>query len=313
VIRLPSGRTARRRLGRTLLCTSGFLIAVAPAWSEDLVVCAEKFEVEECRFFGGAGIQRAVDEAANGDRIVLRAGRYLPDGYRDVAFDDLTIRGHVLVEDKTLTMAGEPGAILDAGAGEPASSVVVHRGSLTLEGVTIRDARAASPEDNVYDGHGVFVVDGDATLDNVTFRSIEKMALSIRGDSAVDARNVSMTEGHVGVWIEEDATLHLEDCAFADNDSAAVAAYASSTVEVGGCVFDGNLDDGLYAAGAATISATGSLFVRNTPYAVRSVDEATITVRNSIFYANAAVANDGEESGPRIHSSRFFSADSLDR
>lgn len=270
------------------------------------MVCPAASDSGGCPFVGGNGIQQAVDKAADGDSILLRAGRYQPGGHRDVGFDDLTIRGHVLVQDKSLMIIGEPGTVFDGSGGEPASALVVHRGTLTLRGVTIQATRAASPEDDIYDGHGVFVVHGTATLEDVTFRAIEKMALSIRGHSAVTVRDVRIRDGHVGIWIEENATLRIEGCAIVNNDSAGVAAYANARVEVEGCVFDRNLDDGLYAAENATIVADASLFTGNAPYALRSVDRGSITVTGSTFYGNAATrdADDGREGA--VRSSRFF-------
>lgn len=280
---------------------AGVLLASA-AWSEDLSVCPSPGP--DCRFAGLAGLQQAIDAAADGGIVHLRSGRYVGDGYRDVEFADLIIRGRVVVQSKAITVTGGPDTVLDGSGGEPASLLVVNRGRLTLRNVTVANTRTASAEDDVYDGHGVFVVDGAATLQDVTFRAIEKMALSIRGDSSVRASGVRLLDGHVGVWIEERSRLSLRDCVVANNDSAGVAAYADAEVEVDGCAFDRNLDDGLYAAERARIHASKSLFVNNAPYAVRNVDDAVIQVTDSTFYDNAAVANDAR--AVRIRSSRLL-------
>lgn len=282
-------------------------LLAAEGWAATLTVCPEPDD--GCRYLGADGLQQAVDDAANGDHLLLRSGRYRGTRVHDVRFGELVIRGRVLVQDKTLTIAGEPGTELDLGVGQPASAIVVHRGVLTLAGVTVRDARPAEAEDNVYDGHGVFVVDGRATLTDVTFRGIGKMALSIRGDSAVQATGLRLLDGHVGVWIEEAASLTLSDCRMAGNDSAAVAAYVDARVTVSGCVLEANQDDGLYAAGRAVIEAADSLFLRNSPFALRAVEEARITVTGSTFYADAALANPEAGDAVRIRDSRHFAGD----
>ena len=263
-----------------------------------MVVCPADAAGPGCDFSGDGGIQAAVDAAGDGDTVHLRAGRYHPRAYRDVAFQHLTIRGYVLVEGKSLVLTGEPGTVLDGAHGERASAIVVHDGELPLRGLRIERFRVREPEDDIYDGHGVFVVDGRAALDGVTFRAIEKMALSIRGRSDVTVDHGRMLDGHLGVWIEEDATLTIRDSVIRNNDSAGIAAYVSSRVDVERCVFEANLDDGVYAAGAAAVEVRDSLFLRNGPYAVRGVDESVLRVHASWFHGNEAVSNQSEDATP---------------
>lgn len=255
---------------------------------------------EGCDFVGDQAIQAAVDAAADGDTIHLRTGRYTPRSYRDVGFQDLLVRGYVVVQSKKLTLTGEPGTVLDGARGARASAIVVKDGDLTVRGLGIEGFRVLSPDDDIYDGHGVFVIDSTATLTDLTFRSIEKMALSIRGDSSVEADEVRLLDGHLGVWIEEDARLRLSDCVIGNNDSAGVAAYMTSRAAIERCVFDGNLDDGVYAAGKASVRVADSLFVRNRPYAVRGIDDSVLLTRSGFFYGNAAVSNRPEGGTPEL-------------
>ncbi|WP_353252996.1 right-handed parallel beta-helix repeat-containing protein [Salinisphaera sp. PC39] len=285
---------------------------IQPGPSRTVVVCPADAAGPGCHFSGDGGIQAAVDAAGDGDTVHLRAGRYHPRAYRDVAFQDLTIRGYVLVEGKSLTLSGEPGTVLDGGRGERASAIVVHDGDLTLRDLRIEGFRVREPEDDIYDGHGVFVVDGRAALDGVTFRANEKMALSIRGRSDVTVDRGRMLDGHLGVWIEEDATLAIRDSVIRHNDSAGIAAYVSSRVDVERCVFEANLDDGVYTAEAAAAEVRDSLFLRNGPYAVRGVDDSRLRVRASWFHGNAAVANDGEGATPVLSGITVLDPDNPD-
>lgn len=263
------------------------LLAGPGASAAALTVCPQP--AADCRYVGMDGIAQAIDRAADGDVVRLRPGRYHGTGYRDVRFEALTIRGRLLIEGKAITIRGEPGAELDLGAGAPASAIVVHRGRLSLEGITVRDARPAAAEDDVYDGHGVFLVDATASLRDVTFRRIAKMAVAVRGRSTLEASAVRLLDGHVGLWVEEAAAATLTDCLIAGNDSAGVAAYADARVSVSGCVFEANGDDALYAAERAMIEADDTLFLRNGPFALRAVDQGRIAVTASAFYDNAAV------------------------
>lgn len=267
---------------------SSLLVAasVTVAGAAEHVVCAT--DSDGCDFVGNRAMQDAVDRANSGDTIDVRAGTYYSEGYRDVPYEDVVARGYVTIDGKNLRIAGEAGTVLDGRGSSYASAIVVARGSVAVENLVIRDFKPELAEDNVYDGHGVFVIDGSAVIAGVTFERIEKMAVSIRGDSNVVLESSKLLDGHVGVWTEETAKITVRDSEFRNNDSAGIAAYASSVVTVSGSMFDGNLDDGIYAAGDAAIDVSHSVFVRNEPYAVRSVDNAQIRTVACEFRDNAA-------------------------
>ena len=261
-------------------------LSAATALGAEYVVCSSAGE--GCDFVGNRALQQAVDEAASGDVINVRAGTYQSDGYRDVPYDDVIVRGYVLIDAKDLTVAGEDGALLDGGTGDRASAIVVSNADVSISNLGIRAFRPDSSDDDIYDGHGVFIVNGKARISSVRFEQIEKMAVSLRGDSAVVLEHSQLVDGHVGTWTEESAKLEVRDCLFRNNDSAGIAAYASSTVSVTGSTFESNLDDAVYAAENASIEVSQSRFVKNRPYAVRSVDNAQINVDSSRFMDNAA-------------------------
>ena len=185
--------------------------------------------------------------------ISIRPGTYAPDGFRDIPYKELTIRGYVVVENKDLSLVGEAGTVLDGTNGQPASAVVVNGGQLTVKNLTLRNFRAASPQDNIYDGHGLFFIDAGATVSNVTIESIDKMALTERGNSTVDAANIRILDGQVGIWLEESSHLRLRNSVIRDNQSAGICAYSNSSANIYNSVFDGTQDDGIYSEGEAAI------------------------------------------------------------
>lgn len=197
------------------------------------------------------------------------------------------MRGYVLIDGKNISIHGSDGAILDGEDGERASAVVVSNGTVALENLIVRGFTPESPDDDIYDGHGVFLIDANARLSNMKFERLPKMAVSLRGSSMLTLENSELVDGHVGIWAEETAKAVVVDCLFKKNDSAGIAAYASSTVSVTGSIFEENLDDGVYAAESAEISIADSTFVRNSPYAVRSVEDAVIRIMSSRFHDNA--------------------------
>jgi hypothetical protein len=258
-----------------------------PSVAATLTVCPTGVTNAECRYTGDLGIQAAVDAATDGDTIRLRAGRYAPAGVRDVPYKEVRVRGYVVVDDKRLTLEGETGSVLDGSTGRPATAIVVRGGELAIRQLEITGFRYDVEEDDIYEGHGVFVIDGRVRLEDVTIRRFQKMGLTGRGRSLLDATRLRLLDGHVGVWLEEFSHLRLHDAIVSRNDSAAIAAYGRATVHASNCAFTDNQDDGLYAKEQAAIFATNSLVLRNRPTGANAVGQARIWLGYSVLQGNA--------------------------
>ena len=298
----------------SLLLVAAFIVSSATALAKGtLVVCPRGTDPATCDYVGDQGIQQAVDAADDGDIIRVQAGVYSPRSFRDVGFGALSIRGHIVVREKTLKLVAEQGAILDGSTGFESSAIIIERGSIELGGFVIRNYRAANKEDDLYDGHGIFVIDSEATIDDVSLENLEKMALSIRGHSDVHASNVTIKDGHVGIWIEEDARCHIERSVVKDNDSAGLAAYASSRCELDAVVFEGNLDDGIYAEGDASVSIRSSIIMRNRPYGVRSIENSQIRLYSGASYDNQEDLYFETSANLELNSGKFLFIDGSSR
>ena len=273
------------------LLASTTTVDAATTW----IVCPQLDAAKECRFEGLGGLQAAIDGARDGDTIRLRAGRYVPAAVRDVPFQDLKIRGAVVIDGRRLSIHGDEGVVFDGAAGVPSSAVVTRGGHVSLRGLKIQGFRAADPEDNVYDGHGLFFIDAEARVDDVTIVGIAKMALTGRGASTLDVRDFQILDGHVGIWLEETASLTLARATVRNNYSAGICAYGRSTARIRNSTFESNRDDGLYTEGQASIDVEGSDVVRNAPYGMRATGESRIQARNNRLLENAtgATANEG--------------------
>jgi nitrous oxidase accessory protein NosD len=268
----------------TMLAAASATIAVSD--SATLQVCAAGDDRSDCRFRGDLAIQAAVDAAADGDTVLVRAGRYAPAAFRDVPYKEVTIRGYVVVDAKSLTLAGEPGAVLDGSSLRPTTAIVVRRGEVAIRDLEITGFRYDVEEDDTYEGHGVFVIDGRARLDGVTIRRFQKMGLTGRGSSRIEASRVRLLDGHVGVWLAESAYLRLHDAVIAGNDSAAIAAYGNSVAHVSNAAIDGNRDDGLFADEQAAIFATNSLILNNAPVGANAIGRGQVWLGYSALRGN---------------------------
>lgn len=252
--------------------------------AKTLVVCPAAGS--GCDFSGKTSIQAAVDAAVNGDVVQLKSGVYQTERFRDVPYQQYVIRGFVVVERKHIELIGEQGAVLDGASGPPVSAIVLRDAEVSIRNLTIRNFRAGEKEDDLYEGHGIFVIDSRADLRNVSIERFEKMALTGRGAASITASDLRIQDGHVAIWLEERAHLRLCNAVVRNNESAGVAAYVNASATIYNSVFDGNHDDGLYAAGNASIVATNSQLLRNKPFGVRVVDNARALIMNSVLSGN---------------------------
>jgi hypothetical protein len=273
------------------LAASALIVAAPAALAapQTRVVCAAAGP--GCDFAGGAGIQAAVDAAADGDTVLLREGHYSASGWREVPYKEVTVRGFVVLDGKHLTLEGEPGAVLDGTTGVPTTAIVVRGGVVTIRRLSITGFRYDVQEDDFYEGHGLFVIDGQLRAEDLAISRFQKMGLVGRGASTLLAERLEIVDGHVGVWLHETAYLSLVDSVVSRNDSSAIAAYDESAAHVVNSTFERNLDDGLFAEHRATVYAFRSRILGNSPYGARAVGDSTIWLIDSVLEENGRDTN----------------------
>lgn len=276
-------------LARQLLLLATIFLWSGSVLASDWRVCSTAADDASCEYRGYAGLQQVIDQSANLDRIFIGPGVYTPENHREVRYGKLTIRGGLLIEEKTLELLGEPGAILDGSTGPEVSAILVHGGTVGISGLEIRNFRVALADDDIYEGHGIFVINSNVTIRQVTFKHIPKMSVSIFGSSQVSLFQVRVLDGHVGVWVADEATLKVENSLFSNNDSAGVAAYGTTSATIRNSVFASNKDDGVYAEEQAVVVMTNSILLGNAPYAIRAVDQSKISFDYCIFNANESL------------------------
>lgn len=258
----------------------------AQAEPRTLVVCPEAAQDTECTFRGGGGIQQAVDAAASGDTVRLRAGSYTAGAYREVPYQQVKVRGFVVIDGKDLVFEGEPGAVLDGATGVPTTAVVVRNAEVTVRNLTLTGQRYDVQEDDFYEGHGLFAIDAQVRAEDLTISKFQKMGLTGRGDTVLLAKRLQIVDGHVGIWLHETAYLSLADSEVSRNDGTAIAAYDNSVAHVVNSRFEDHPDDALYSEHRATIYAIGSRIARNKPYGARAVGDSTIWLENCVLEGN---------------------------
>lgn len=262
--------------------------AAWPALAATIVACPANATAKSCTFTGDGAIQAAIDKAADGDTVLVRAGVYTPRAYRDLPYKEIIVRAFAAIDGKRLTIQGEEGAILDGSTGLPTTAIGLRNADVTIKGLVITGFRFDVEEDDIYEGHGIFAVDSRVGLRNVSISRYQKMGLTGRGDTILDVRNLQVLDGHVATWLYEGAYLRLDRGVFRGNDSSAVAVYDDSVAHLTRIAVDRSTDDGLYAEDKATIYVSDSLILRSGPIALNATGGSRIIGRNLALYANAA-------------------------
>lgn len=265
-------------------------LALLPASAEaaTLIVCPEQATARDCAFKGDRAIQAAVDQAKDGDVVLVRAGTYVPRAARDLAFKEIMIRAFVAIDGKRITLRGEPGTILDGSRGLPVTGIGVKNADVAIDGFHLTGFRYDIEEDDIYEGHGIFAVDSRVRIVDVEISRFQKMGLTGRGATTLDVTGLTVLDGHVGSWLYEGAYMRLDRALFRGNDSAALAAYNDSAAHLSRIAVDGSADDAIYAEDDATIHIARSLVIDSKPIALNATGRSRIFARQSLLHGNDA-------------------------
>jgi hypothetical protein len=247
-------------------------------------VCPASATASDCDFKGDQGIPDAIAGARDGDTIQIRAGRYTPRAYLDVPFRDLVVRAFVVIDDKDIALVGERDVVIAGNDKMPMSAIVVRNAEVSISHLDITGFNYQIEEDKIYDGHGIFVIDSKARIDDVTISKFQKMGLTGRGDTQLDVSNLRVLDGHVGVWLHETAYLRLRNALVRGNDSSAITAYDNSAAHISGSTVEGNARYGLYANQQAAV------FVSNTKVAGNKLGDVNALAESHIRQEPPAAA-----------------------
>ncbi len=256
-------------------------------------VCVAESEEVSCDKIGSSGLQSALVEAENGSTILVHPGEYIASSFSDTPFQDIEVRAFLKAEDKALTIVFEDGAVIKPNDEFASSAMLAVNADLTINGLTIEGFRYGEAEDDYYDGHGLFVIGGEVNLQNASMRDIEKMSLTGRNDAVLNVQNLSISDSHMGVWLEEEARMVMSDSKIVGIESAGIAAYDTSVVTVTDSLFERAEDDALYTENEAQITASNVILRKNSPYAARAADASSIILSEVKFENNEA--DTGEE------------------
>ena len=254
--------------------------------SEQWRVCAAEGAAGLCDFIGDNSIQKAVNIAKDGDSIVLAPGLYTPRSTQDIPLNELLIRGYVVVSGKDLSIYGEDGAIISGVNGAPSCALLIHNSTVNISNLKIQNFKYDIEEDDIYDGHGVFIINSKVRIDSIKFSYIQKMALSSHGNSFVEATRLQILDSHIGVWTNDNSRVSIRDSRLSRNDSAGIAAYQHSRVKMENSLLEYSEDDGVYAADHAELTILTSTIINNKPIGIHADKDSKISIDTSYVADN---------------------------
>lgn len=263
-----------------------------------LTVCPEGNTADVCDFIGDTAIQQAVDAVVDGGAVYVKAGSYKAASYKDAPFQepypdyirDVQVRGMVMVDGKKVSIIGEDGVQLTGNPDFTTSAIVVHDGGLRLENIAIQGFSVSEPEDTIYDGHGIFVIDSKVAIKSVTINDLTKMAIVVRGKSEVAVENAHISGSHMGLWLEEEGQFSLRDAVISGNHTG-LGMYGNTQSHIKNTIIKDNSDDGVYALGNAQVILDGVTVEGNSPRGLNVKEKATLTFESGALYGNAVDMN----------------------
>ncbi|GGZ97721.1 hypothetical protein GCM10008090_02550 [Arenicella chitinivorans] len=250
-----------------------------------LTACVDASQFAHCDFSGGDAIQQAVDAAESGAVLRIKPGIYQPKTYRDTPLNELQIRAYTLIEDKQLTIIGEGEVVID-GSLSAANGFVTKNSQVSFKNLNLQNFKWGIQEDDIYDGHGIFIINGESKIADVSIQKVQKMALSVHGNAKVDVTNLTITDSHLGVWTNDDSNVSISNSEISGSESAGLAAYQRSQVVIWQSVFQANQDDGLFASDDARVSVTQSVVLNNKPYGLNADENGAIEIDKSYVSGN---------------------------
>jgi hypothetical protein len=287
-----------------------FAAVAAPMTGVVVNLCPAESTAQDCQFKGGSAFQAAIDATPDGGMLKVRSGHYTlpaPNPRNDVAYQDIAMRAGLHIRGRMITLTGEDGVIIEPVQNAPMSAMVIERSTVVISHIEIAGFRYGIEEDKIYDGHGIFSIDSSVRLAHVKLTDNQKMAVTGRGRSVVEADGLEISGGHIGFWTEEVAQMSITNSRISNLDGVGICAYGASHVIVSNSFFSGLQDDGVYADDAASLTATNTVILNSKPFAVHAKNRGRIVLRYSVLAHNAGTF--GEEAGGRIDKSDSVTTD----
>lgn len=253
-----------------------------------VIACPQHAVQADCQFRGASTLQAAIEATPDGGTLVIRPGEYVAEGGRNTAFQDATLPSFLTIADRSITIRADAGAVLVGNPKAPSTAITLVHANATISGLEVRGFTYASDEDALYDGHGIFAIDSRLTLDKVRLAHISKMAVSARGDSQLTARDVTISDSHVGFWLRETSYARISRATVERGSVVGLCAYAQSSAHISDSRFSGFADDGIFSDDDASLFVSRTTVSDNRPFGIRASGNSRISVSQSAVHGNAA-------------------------
>ena len=281
-------------IGRKILLIAGVVGVLAlcgAAWADDLYVPSIEYPT----------IQAAIDDANDGDVVVVADGDYTGEGNKNIDFGGRAITVRSLNGPEfTIIDCENDGRAFYFHSGEDGNSV--------LSGLTITNGYV----DFGYGG-GMSIADGSSpTVTNCTFSGNDGYVgggmYIADGTSTVTVTNCAFSgnsaeNGGGGMYLAGTSTVTVTNCTFSGNH----ADYAigggiycnGNSPTIINCTFSGNYGyrgAGMWIGGTSTVTVTNCAFSGNDGYyggGMHLAGTSTVTVTNCAFSGNYAQGKGG--------------------
>jgi hypothetical protein len=193
------------------------LLPVGPFESNMLaIVCPEGDTDSTCNYYGGDGIQQAVDSINNAGTVVIRQGTYVRQDYTQwTGGDYLKIRCFVAIDNKSLTLKGDGDVILLGSQSVPMEGICSRNSNLELINLTVSGFRRTSTCDSssyCSQGDGITILDAESIkIYAVTSQFNQNYGVAVGTNSIKVKNSIFNSNGYMGISIDGAGNLEVSN------------------------------------------------------------------------------------------------------
>ncbi|OEU83263.1 MAG: hypothetical protein BA865_05745 [Desulfobacterales bacterium S5133MH4] len=221
-------------------------------------------------------IQKAIDAARRGDKVLVSQGIY---------YENITMKEGVTIQggwNKDFSRRDISSYVTTIDGGKRGGWVVCGANKATLDGFTIINAKAIV-RDDARIGAGIYCVSTSPTIINSTIKKNEPAGIYCTGSSAAIINNVICNNEEAGIYLENGCSLKIKGNSIRDNKMAGIGTggMVVSRIEVRNNTINNNALGGIEAK-AATGTIHNNIIYKNKQAGIRCVITPMDIVNNTI-------------------------------
>ncbi len=236
-----------------------------------IIVCPEKTEKGHCDYFGGDGIQEAVNHISYNGIIILKPGHYyrneaseflLPNGKKMECFLDTKGKTFTLENDDS-TLAVQH-TVLDGVKSAPMDGICAKSGAITIKRITISGFSNIKGKSHRY-FNGIFLSGSAQASIQESIITHNEGGVTVKNLARATIKDSEIKNNAVGVFLDGDFGVEtiIENNIIADNLNEGIEVDKNAWAVIRGNVISNNGSIGIHLYNSAWAEIDHSTLVKN--------------------------------------------------